>query len=251
MRATVVLTPPMSKRLIAKGVAALPQVVAALDRGRIVITLGTTNAYVAEELLDGPIDRGAFAAGFIDDRWNINARLGEVGEIVLDQGRPVETGLEETLASLAAGDVVIKGGNALDPEGVVGVLMGASTGGTVGRYVATCLARGIEIVAPISLSKSVHTSIVELSREMGIGRTELGMGLHCGIFPLHGRVITEVDALETLFPVHALHVASGGVGIGTGAVSLLIEGEEAAVRDAFALIDSLRDEAGVELSGRK
>ena len=250
MRASVVLTPPMSKRLIAKGVAALPQVVAALDRGRIVITLGTTNAYVAEELLGGPIDRGAFAAGFIDDRWNINARLGEVNEIVLDHGRPVEMGPEETLASLAAGDVVIKGGNALDPEGVVGVLMGASTGGTVGRYVAACLARGIELVAPISVSKSVHTSIVGLSCEMGIERTKLRMGLPCGIFPLHGYVVTELHALETLFAVRALHVTSGGVGIGAGAVSLLIEGEEEVVRDAFALAESLRNEADVELSGQ-
>jgi hypothetical protein len=250
MRASVVLIPPMSKRLIAKGVAALPQVRRALERGRVVVTLGTTNAHVAEELLGKTIDRGAFAAGFIDDRWNINARLGEAGEIVLDRGRPVETSPEETLSSLAAGDVVIKGGNALDPEGVVGVLMGASTGGTVGRYVATCLARGVELVAAISLSKSVHTSIVELSREMGIGRVDLRMGVPCGIFPLHGYVVTEIDALEVLFPVRAAHVASGGVGIGAAAVSLLIEGEEAAVRDAFGLIESLRDEADVELSGR-
>ena len=250
MRASVVLTPPMSKRLIAKGVAALPQVKTALNRGRIVITPGTTNAYVAEELLGSPIDRGAFAAGFIDDQWNINARLGEVEEIVLDHGDPVETGPEETLASLAAGDVVIKGGNALDPEGVVGVLMGASTGGTIGRYVATCLARGIEIVTPISLSKSIHTSIVGLSSEMGIERIELRMGLACGIFPLHGRSVTEIGALEALFPVRALHVTSGGVGIGAGAVSLLIEGNEAAVRDAFMLVESLQDEADVKLSGR-
>jgi hypothetical protein len=250
MKATVVLTPPMSKRLIAKGVVALPQVRAALDRGRIVVTLGTTNAYVAEELLGEGIDRSAFAAGFIDDRWNINARLGEAGEIVLDRGRPVEASPEETLTSLVAGDAVIKGGNALDPEGVVGVLLGSSTGGTVGRYVATCLARGIDLIAPISLSKSIHTSIVELSREMGIGRAKLGMGLPCGIFPLHAHVVTEIDALETFFPVRAVHVASGGVGAGAGAVSLLIEGEETAVRDAFALVESLRSEADVDLSGR-
>jgi len=250
MRATAVLTPPMSKRLIAKGVAALPQVRAALESGRIVVTLGTTNAYVAEELLGEPIDRGAFAAGFIDDRWNINARLGELGDLVLEDGKRIEIGPEETLTSLTAGDVVIKGGNALDPEGVVGVLMGASTGGTIGRYVATCLARGIELVAPIGLSKSVHTSIVELSKEMGIGRTTFRSGMPCGIFPLHARVVTEVDALGTLFAVRAFHVTSGGVGIGAGAVSLLIEGEEPAVRDAFALVEALRDEPDVELTGR-
>jgi hypothetical protein len=240
----------MSKRLIAKGVAALPQVKSALKSGRILVTLGTTNAYVAEELLGKSIDRGAFAAGFIDDRWNLNARLDELGEILLDHGQPVESRAEETLASLAAGDVVIKGGNALDSEGVVGVLLGASTGGTVGRYAAMCLARGIELVAPISVAKSIHTSITELSSEMGSGRLGLQMGLPCGIFPLHARVVTEIDALETIFPVRALHVTTGGVGVGVGAVSLLIEGDEPGVRDAFTLAETLRGEADVELAGR-
>jgi len=68
MKACVVLNPNASKRLIAKGVAALPVVKQALTSGTVVITLGTTNALVAEELLERPIDRGAFAAGFIDDR---------------------------------------------------------------------------------------------------------------------------------------------------------------------------------------
>jgi len=250
MRASVVLTPPMSKRLIAKGIAARPEVQQALRRGRIVVTLGTTNAYVAEELAGTPVDRTAYAAGFIDDRWNINARLGEAGELVLDRGRPVESRPEETVAALSAGDVVIKGGNALDPEGVVGVLMGSPDGGTVGRYAARCLARGVELVIPISLSKSIHTSVAELSREMGNDRTELRMGLSCGMFPLYGQVVSEIEALETLYPVRARHVASGGVGTGAGAVSLLIEGEETAVREAFTLVESLKDEEDITLSGQ-
>jgi hypothetical protein len=250
MRATVVLTPPMSKRLIAKGVAALPSVRAAREHGRIVITFGTTNAYVAEELLDVPIDRGAFAAGFVDDRWNVNDRLGETTEVVIDRGKRTEQTPDDLLEALRAGDVVIKGGNALDPEGVVGVLLGSPTGGTVGRYVAACLARGVELIVPIGLIKSVHGSIVDLSQEMGSGTIDQRMGLSCGIYPLHGRVVTEIEALETLFPVRALHVASGGVGIGTGAVSLLIEGEETPVRGAFDLVESLRREADVDLAGR-
>jgi hypothetical protein len=250
MRAAVVLTPPMSKRLIAKGVAALSPVRKALDRGRVVITFGTTNAYVAEELLGAPIDRAAFAAGFVDDRWNLNARLGETGEIVIDHGERTDPTPDDALAALRAGDVVIKGGNALDPEGVVGVLLGATTGGTVGRYVAACLARGVELIVPIGLAKSVHSSIIELSQEMGSGRIDLRMGLPCGIYPLHGRVIREIEALETLFPVRALHVASGGVGVGTAAVSLLIEGEDVPVHEAFEFVESLRDETDVELAGQ-
>jgi len=40
------------------------------------------------------------------------------------------------------------------------------------------------------------------------------------------------------------------VGVGAGAVSLLIEGEAAGVRDAFALVEALREEPDVELAGR-
>ena len=45
------LTPAAGKRLIAKGVTALPAVRAALLQGTVVIVAGTTNGYVAEEVL--------------------------------------------------------------------------------------------------------------------------------------------------------------------------------------------------------
>ncbi len=249
MKACVVLTPTVSKRLIAKGVAALPAVQRALETGTVVITLGTTNAFVAEELLGEPIDRGAFAAGFIDDRWNVNSRLGEAGEIVVKDGTRVEMGPDEILASLAAGDVLIKGGNAIDPWGTVGVLTSAKSGGTVGRYIAPALARGVELVVPIGLGKAVFTPISEISQEIGIGRLDLCTGTPAGMFPLHGRTVTEVDALELLFPVRATHVASGGVGIGAGSVSVLIQGDEKDVWEAFTLIESLKGEPEVKLEG--
>lgn len=250
MKAYAVLTPPVSKRLIAKGVAAAANVREALTEGRILITLGTTNAHVAEELLGRSIDRGAFAAGFIDDCWNINARLGETGEVFIERGTQLDADPEQILSSLRSGDVLIKGGNAIDPWGVVGVLMGAANGGTVGRYVAAALARGVDIVIPISLSKAVHGSIIDIAGEMGIERTELRMGLPCGMFPLHGRVITEIDALRILYDVDAMHAVSGGLGIGAGSISLVLQGREPAVREAFALIESLREETETELRGR-
>lgn len=249
MKACVVLNPNASKRLIAKGVAALPVVKQALTSGTVVITLGTTNALVAEELLKRPIDRGAFAAGFIDDRWNLNARLGEAEEIVLVKGEPAKVSSQELLDTLKAGDVVIKGGNALDPWGNVGVLMGSPTGGTVGHYLSLSLARGVDLIIPIGLQKAIHTSITDLANELGSGRLDLCMGIPCGMHPLVGRVVTEIDALETLFPVEAMQVTSGGVGQGAGSVSLLIKGEEAAVRKAFELANSLVDEPDPGLEG--
>ena len=47
----VVLTVAASKRLIARAVAAHPAVQTALRSGTIVIIAGTTNGYIAEELL--------------------------------------------------------------------------------------------------------------------------------------------------------------------------------------------------------
>jgi hypothetical protein len=250
MKATVVLSEGAGKRIIAKGVAAEPAVRRALAEGTVIVTLGTTNAFVAEELLDAPIDRGAFAAGFIDGSWSVNARLGELPEIVLRRGEPWDVAADELLESLTADDVVIKGGNALDPWGTAGVLMAARSGGTVARYHALALARGVSIVIPISLNKSIHGSIADLALRMGADRIVHAMGLPCGIYPMTGRVITEAAALEQLFDVEVTHVAGGGIGTGAGSVSLLIEGEQDAVEAAFALVESVAGEADVELERR-
>ncbi|MGD9675394.1 MAG: hypothetical protein AB7V19_01745 [Candidatus Bipolaricaulia bacterium] len=249
MNASVVLTPAASKRLIARGVAEHPTVKQAMRDGRIVIARGTTNAFVAEELLGHPIDRGAYAAGFIDRRWNVNARLGDMEEILLDRGRPANGDPDKILASLGAGDVLIKGGNAIDPWGVVGVLLASPSGGTVGRYVPAAVARGVDIIIPISLSKSIHTSVVDLAQEMGSGRLSLHSGLACGLYPLYGHLVTEVEAMRLVADVDAVHVASNGVGAGHGSVSLFLYGEEEEVRRAFAITEELAQETDVELGG--
>ena len=250
MKACVVLKPSASKRLIARGVAALPVIQQALTSGTVVITLGTTNAFVAEELLGRSINRDVFAAGFVDDRWNLNARISEAKEIVLREGKPIEVPAEELIDSLGPGDVVIKGGNALDPWGTVGVLLGASSGGTVGRYLPPALARGVEIVIPIGLEKAIHASVTDLAAELGSGRIDHCMGLPAGMHPLVGRVVTEIDALETLFAVEVMQVAAGGVGHGVGSVSLLIKGEDEAVNAAFELVSVLLDETDPKLQGQ-
>jgi hypothetical protein len=250
MKGSAVLCPHAAKRLIARGVAAHPLVAHAIAEGTVVVTLGTTNAYVADELLGETIDHGAFAAGVIDDRWNINARISEAKAIVIQGGRQVEIEAEELLASLGPDDVIIKGGNALDPFGTVGVLMASPTGGTVGRYVAPALARGVPIVVPISVGKSIHASIADLALQMGSQRIELAAGLPSGIYPLIGHVVSEIEALNLLYDVDATHVASGGIGLGAGSVSLLLEGEADAVREAFAFIESLRGEEEPIVQGR-
>jgi NAD(P)H-dependent flavin oxidoreductase YrpB (nitropropane dioxygenase family) len=68
---------------------------------------------------------------------------------------------------------------------------------------------------------------------------------------LPGQVVTEINALEMLFPVEVMQVAAGGVGKGKGSISLLIEGADTAVRAAFDLVSSLRNEREIKLKGNR
>ena len=241
-KAVVVLPPAAAKRLIARGVAALPQVREALEGGLVVVTLGTTNAYVAEELLGRPVDRVAHCAGYIGRELSVVPAKRRGREVVLERGKPVELSPEEILGRLSAGDVIIKGGNVLDPEGVCGVFLGSGTGGTVGRYIAAALARGVEIVIPISRLKSSHSRVTDLARRLGTQRVNWTMGLPVGLYPLVGTVVTETEAAALLYGVEAEHIASGGVGAGEGAVVLLLSGEEERVERAFREIEALARE---------
>ena len=237
-KAVVVLPPAAAKRLIARGVAALPQLRRALEQGLVVVTLGTTNAYVAEELTGKSVDPTSHCAGYVGRTLSVvpTARRGR--ELVLDRGRPVELSPEEVLARLKAGDVIIKGANVLDPDGVCGVFMASGTGGTVGRYVAAALARGVEIVIPVSRIKSIHRRVADLARELGAQRVR-ATGLPVGLYPLVGTVVTETEAASLLYGVEATHIASGGVGAGEAAVVLLLSGEEEKVDRAFQELAAL------------
>jgi hypothetical protein len=55
-------------------------------------------------------------------------------------------------------------------------------------------------------------------------------------------VVTEIQALEILTGVTAVHVASGGVGGGEGAVMLALEGDKETVTTAFELCESIKGE---------
>ncbi|GAB4307727.1 MAG: hypothetical protein Kow0097_07970 [Candidatus Bipolaricaulota bacterium] len=238
-RAIVVLPPGAARRLIARGVARLPSVQRALGEGLVVVALGTTNAYVAEELLGKAIDRERFCAGYIGETLTWVPPERQANPLVLEKGRPVERSLDEVVTELKAGDVVIKGANVLDPAGVCGVFMASPLGGTVGKFAVPALARGVEVVIPISAAKSIHGFVADLAQEVGIGRVDDATGFPIGLFPLTGTVVTEAEAIALLYGVRAEHLATGGVGPGAGAVTLFLVGDEAPVRRAFGELSAL------------
>lgn len=237
----MVVLPAAGKRLIAQAVARLPQVERAQKDGLIVVGLGTTNAYVLEELLGRAVPKERYCAGYVGRTLGVVPPERRTPMVVLERGAPKNMGWPEILARLSPGHVVIKGGNILDPAGVVGVFVAGEDGGTVGKFYAAAVARGVEVVIPISRAKSSHFPVSQLAIKLGKGRLKWSSGPKIGLFPMVGKVVTELEAAEILYGVGAWHVATGGVGRGSGAVVLLLSGEEFKVEKAFHELSHLAE----------
>ncbi|MDI6870931.1 MAG: hypothetical protein QME79_06165 [Bacillota bacterium] len=238
------LTPVESKRLIAKGVAALPVVQAALATGRVFIAAGTTNGYVAEELLGVEVVKYRYATGLVTQGTLCVTPPGDrVPPYAVRQGEILEgVSLEELLAEFTADDVFIKGGNALDSSGTVGVLVSGATGGTIGAALGIVQGRGAHLIMPVGLEKMV-SSVAAAARAAGSSRFRYAYGSAAGLIPVVGaEVVTELTALRLLTGVDAVHLASGGVGGSEGAVVIAVTGAEEAVANAFRLVQRLKKE---------
>ena len=253
----ITLTPSESKRLIAKGVKNLEAVQQALKRGTIIITLGTTNAYVVEEILkDVPgsgawekIDKRRYAAGVITDRGTcVVPKEERVKELILKNGKISDESTEEAIENLSAGDVFIKGANALDATGTVGILMANRAGGTIGSALGTVMARGVHFIIPVGIEKTIPYSITEAATRVGIEKCYKSVGWHVGLMPVHGRVITELDALKILGAEDAFPIGAGGVDGGEGSVVICVEGRSVEKLDELmTLVTQIKGEAPVKV----
>ena len=156
MKRQVVLTVSESKRLIAKGVAALPEVQRAMKEGIVVVSTGTTNGYVLEELWGKKIDKRRYRSGITtpNEPEKLEEPKGEqIPDVVFRKGEVAEE-LDRftSVEHMGRGDVFIKGANAIDYEkGVAGVLIGSPIGGTLGGVLGNIIGKRITMVIPVGL----------------------------------------------------------------------------------------------------
>jgi hypothetical protein len=253
MKAMFTLTSAESKRLIAKGVVRLPEVQAALQEGLIFIAGGTTNAFVAEELTGMSIEKGHYTAGVISKGVHcMTDPAVRKQPIVLRDGQPVEMTMPEALEAFRGRDVFIKGGNAVDLDGNVGVMVGEPWGGTIGRSMGRLMTLGAKLIMPVGLEKLIP-SVPAAANFAGLDEVDYTLGMRIGIIPVtYGRVMTELDALELLADLdEVVHVSSGGVGGSEGAVTLGITGETEEVQKVMELVRSIKGEPALQTSKRK
>ena len=243
MKAEIVLTVSESKRLIAKGVASLRFIQARLEKGIIVVPSGSTNAYIYEELTGQSIDKRAYLAGRTwpaanKPDWDVKP----LPDLVLVDGEPsAELDRFTALERMQPGDVFIKGANALNyNNGVAGVSIGNPTGGTVGGSIGHIIGRKLRLLITVGLEKEVPYDIVEASQLLAADEEQYGSVL--SLFPIHGEIFTEIEALGIMFGVDAIPVAAGGIAGAEGGLRLLLLGEREDIKDAVAFVESIQGE---------
>jgi hypothetical protein len=121
------ITPAMGKRLIAKTIATHPAIRKAIRNGTVVIVAGTTNGYVAEEILktyniSGDFSRRHFFRGVTLPPTKTVTKEGRLADESKFPGDVIIVGgvwqkgktIADVVDSLKEGDVILKGANALD-----------------------------------------------------------------------------------------------------------------------------------------
>jgi hypothetical protein len=245
MTAQFYLTPSAGKKLIAKTVIKLPEVQKALKEGTVVVIMGTTNAYIANEILriTGSKDSLAFKEfhrGITLPPGYIRQPAKMKGDLVVVKGLPSFTDeLETVCLKLCETDVVFKGANAVNTElHQAGVLIGArETFGTVGL----ALRSKARVIFPVGVEKRVSCDLKELEAELNVPENQ-GLGLRCaeGAF-------TELDAVKLLCGVEAKVIASGGVSGAEGGCYFIAEGSREQLEQLKEAVKEVSEEPAIVL----
>lgn len=241
---TARLTVSESKRLIAKGIAANKEVRDRLENGIVIITLGTTNTYIAEELAGLSAPRGSFVTGRIypSSKEDFAKDIKREGEIVLMKGKPADITYVDALAQMNAKDIVFKGANMVNyAKRQAAVCVGAPDGGTVAKLRKyTDQGKGRWII-PIGLEKETTQDLVEIQRitnreiQRGKGTVRLNVAEDANLY-------TEIEAIKEFADVDVFVTAKGGVDGAEGGVSLLICGSKQEVEKAENIVKQISGE---------
>ena len=251
----IVLTPTESKRLLSRAVLNRDEVKRALDKGMLILHPSSTSIFMLEELGLKLHEKGIWicghtspkglclSQGIIDARLTIpNWSVDKYPfELVIRKGRFVpleESAFGPVLETITPNDVYVKGVNAIDPEGKVGVLLaGRSTGGTIGLVVKKHKHVNFKIIIPVGLEKRIP---IPLGTAMKAAmEAKKAQGIPCSIWRLQGTILTEIEAFKQLFDVEAIPISAGGVCGAEGCIIWVLRGEEKNVEKAYAFREQI------------
>ena len=161
------------------------------------------------------------------------------GDVVLADGVWLKgKTIFDVVDDLTAGDVVLKGANALDVRrGHAAVCIEHSQAGTIGAALQAVAGRRVRLIVPVGLEKRVSANVMDLAAELNSPGSEGPRML-----PLPGQTFTELDAVALLTGAVAKLLAAGGVYGAEGSVRIGVKGDAARLAAAERLIASLAGE---------
>lgn len=242
--AGVNLTVSEGKRLIAKGIMAMPSVKEKFEKGMIIVTKGTTNTYIAEELLNKNVEHGSFVIGHFapEGQTPVNAEKKQMKEVVIKDGKVLDVGYDEALKMLEPGDIVMKGGNLLNYSmKQAAVCIGAPNGGTTYKLLPYVGEGKAELIIPIGLEKETTANLENLEKTLNAGNERLNSVPRLYLFRT-GMVFTEIEAIRQFADVKVFPYGVGGVAGREGGVSLVISGKETEVNKVLELVKTIQGE---------
>ncbi len=250
----VVLTTAESKKLIAKAVARLDVVQRAVKEGIVALHPSSSTYFIVEEITGAKPKTNYWVCGVVTPRGmcvemamvlgtgyapkELSSDPGDLRATwIIENGKlSGEESLSNLLNRMAPSDVYVKGVNALDSEGNVGVLFGQQ--GSVPYIQSMRRKKKFNVVYPVGLEKLIPVPIKEAAKEAKLTRYDHGMGMPVGLFPCQpGITVNEVRAIEVLSGAHATPIASGGLGGAEGALTLVVRGQGDQVRRAFEFVE--------------
>ena len=250
------ITPSAGKRLIAKALATHPTILNALKNGTLVIVAGTTNGYVAEEVLKtlevNDFSRQRFFRGITmppNKTVTVEGRLPDEskfpGDVVIAKGvwQRGKT-LANVVDSLREGDVILKGANALDlTRKQAAILIGHPKAGTIGLALPAVAGRRVKLIIPVGLEKRVSGDLYILAEKLN---TPGANGYR--LLPVPGEVFTELEALKLLTGADAELVSAGGVCGAEGSCWLAVTGTREQEENAEKHVASIACEPAFNFS---
>lgn len=250
------ITPSAGKRLIAKALASLKVIEDTLKSKTLVIVAGTTNGYVAEEILSlinqlEGFSRERFFRGLVLPPGQSLTETGRLkdesefpGDVVIVNGI-WQKGLTifDVVDDLREGDIILKGANAVNlPSRQAGIFIGDLHGGTIGAALPAVVGRRVRLIHPVGLEKRVYEDLNVIARKLN---TPGAQGAR--FLPTSGEVFTEMEAIHLLTGATAQLIAGGGVNGAEGSVWLAISGSDKQVKSVDNLLRSVMDESSFKI----
>lgn len=240
------LTVAEGKRLIAKGIANHPAVKAKLEKGTVIITSGSTNTYIAEELAGLTAPHGSFMTGNITPEGTpgVNEGLERIPNIVLIDGKKVDVDFEEALKQTTEGDIIFKGANMLNyDKKQAAVCIGAPDGGTTKRVRAVTTGEGkAKLIVPIGLEKQVYGDLNEYETIAAVKTEQLAYVPRVWVHQ-NADIFTEIEAIKTFASVNIVPFAAGGLAGREGGISLVVYGSKEEVQKVLDVVADIHGEA--------